>query len=112
MLFLSWAGRPLQDYLNRKNKERLLTEVSNTLAALHNLCVLHTDAEPRNWLWDEQRIILVDFERAEIRARPPLSAPGPNKKRNLQGEIKGAVDDQEFANEIWSARRWLSQYIV
>ncbi|KFY32082.1 hypothetical protein V493_00531, partial [Pseudogymnoascus sp. VKM F-4281 (FW-2241)] len=66
MLFLSWAGRPL--YINPENEKYVLEEATSALKALHNLKVLHKDAEPRNMLWDEHRrkLMLVDLERAEI----------------------------------------------
>lgn len=113
MLFLSWAGRPLHEYLNQKNAERVLNEVSETLTALHKYHVLHMDAELRNWLWDEQRgcVMLVDFERAEIRTRHPLGVLSPNRKRNQQGKMKFMAEDADFDREIQKAQVWISQYI-
>lgn len=43
MLILSWAGRPLHQYLNRENQIRMLDEVSKTLIACHKHLVLHKD---------------------------------------------------------------------
>ncbi|KAH6696536.1 hypothetical protein BKA61DRAFT_623125 [Leptodontidium sp. MPI-SDFR-AT-0119] len=112
MLILSWAGQPLHQYINQENKVRILEEVDKTLTALHEYRVLHKDVEPRNWLWDGQRVMLVDFERAEIRARPPLTVLSPNRKRTRQGEIKDAVqDDDEFVREIRKARSGLSRCV-
>ncbi|KAF2254140.1 hypothetical protein BU26DRAFT_379243, partial [Trematosphaeria pertusa] len=36
--------------------------------AIHNLGVLHKDLEPRNILWSEEtgRVMVIDFERAEV----------------------------------------------
>ncbi|KAH9203516.1 hypothetical protein DL95DRAFT_399263 [Leptodontidium sp. 2 PMI_412] len=113
MLFLSWAGRSLYQCLNRENEARILDKATRTLQAVHALQVLHTDAEPRNMLWDEQceRLMLVDFERAEILARSPLSSITPNRKRNRQGEIKRTVKGDDFEREIRSARGCISRCI-
>ncbi|KAG9228961.1 hypothetical protein BJ875DRAFT_489361 [Amylocarpus encephaloides] len=113
MLCLSWAGRSLHQYLHPENEVHMLDEVSKTLTTLHKLQVLHTDAEPRNWLWDERcgNIMLVDFERAEIRARLPLSVISPNRKRNRQGEIKRVLGNDDFDREIRSARGSISRCI-
>ncbi|KAG9229511.1 hypothetical protein BJ875DRAFT_507895 [Amylocarpus encephaloides] len=82
MLLLSWAGHPLHQHLNPENEVRILDEVTKTLTALHMHQVLHKDVELRNWVWEEEHIMIVDFERAEIRARPPLKILSPNRKRN------------------------------
>jgi tRNA A-37 threonylcarbamoyl transferase component Bud32 len=112
MLFLSWAGRPLHQCLTPKNEARILDQVNRTLRELHEQKVLHRDVEPRNWLLDEQhsRLMLVDFERAEIRGRPPLGILSPNRKRNIQGKLKFDVKD-EFYCEIQSARASISRCI-
>jgi hypothetical protein len=39
---------------------------------LHRLRVLHCDAELRNILWDWEKVVIVDFERAESRDGKPL----------------------------------------
>ncbi|RFU25118.1 hypothetical protein B7463_g11219, partial [Scytalidium lignicola] len=92
MLFLSWAGRSIFQYLTPKNEASILGQVDRTLNELHK------DVEPRNWLWDERhgRLMLIDFERAEIRVRPPLSTLSPNHKRNVQGDTKSETKDEEF----------------
>jgi serine/threonine protein kinase len=113
MLFLSWAGRSLHQYLTPKNEARILDQVDMTLGKLHRQQVLHKDVEPRNWLWDEEhgRLMLVDFERAEIRGRPPLGTLSPNRKRSIQGKPKSDMKDDEFHCEIQSARAWISRCI-
>ena len=90
MLFLSWAGRSLHQCLTPKNEARILDQVNMTLRELHGQQVLHKDVEPRNWLWDEQhfRLMLVDFERAEIRGRPPLGTPLPESQEECTREIE------------------------
>ena len=66
--------------------------------------MLHKDVEPRNWLWNEQhgRLMPVDFERAEICARPPLGTLS-NQKRNAQGKLKSAAEESEFNRGVESA---------
>jgi tRNA A-37 threonylcarbamoyl transferase component Bud32 len=88
MLFLSWAGRPVSQYLNPVNEGHILRKATAALQALHHLRVLHKDAELRNMLWDDQHgsLVLVDLERAGIRARQPLSAISPNRKEESTEE--------------------------
>ncbi|KFZ21107.1 hypothetical protein V502_02937 [Pseudogymnoascus sp. VKM F-4520 (FW-2644)] len=83
MLFLSWAGRPLYQYINPENENDVIERATSALKALHNLQVLHKDAKPRNMLWDEHhgRLMLVEFERAEIQTRLPLGIITANRKR-------------------------------
>ena len=113
MLFLSWAGRSLHEFLKPDNEEQILDQANITLGALHGLQVLHMDAEPRNMLWDEEsgRLMLVDFEQAQIRARLPLSIITLNRKRNRQGGMKSAMKDEDFDREEKSAIARISRYI-
>jgi tRNA A-37 threonylcarbamoyl transferase component Bud32 len=112
MLLLSWAGRSLHLHLNQDNATRVLESVSETLTALHKRRVLHKDPELRNWLWDEQRgsIMLIDFERASVRDRPPLNVLSPNRKRNRQGELKGVGEDDAFDREMQIVRNCVARY--
>jgi len=88
-------------HLNQDNATRVLDSVSETLSALHKHQVLHKDPELRNWLWDGQHIMLVDFERASVRERPPLNALSSNPKRNQRiGPKSGVEDDDAFDQEI------------
>ena len=56
---------------------------------LHQLQVLHVDAEPRNILYDaiSGTLMVIDFERAEFRGRQPLGSISPNG----QGRKRSAV---------------------
>jgi tRNA A-37 threonylcarbamoyl transferase component Bud32 len=87
MLFLCWVGRLLNQYLTPKYGPRILDQVNYALESVHRQQVLHTDVKSHNWLWEEQlgKLMLIDFERAEIRARSPLGILSPNRKRNLRG---------------------------
>ena len=111
MLFLSWGGRSLHQCITAKNEALILDQVNTTLRELHRQQVLHKDVEPRNWLWNEQqgRLMIVDFERAEIRSRSPLGTLSPNRKRNTQGKLKADVTNDEFYLEIQSARASISR---
>jgi hypothetical protein len=113
MLFLSWAGRPLYQYLTPKYGTRILDQVNHALKSVHRRQVLHTDVKSHNWLWEEQlgKLMLIDFERAEIRARSPLGILSPNRKRNLRGNLKYEVKD-EFYDELELARSSISRIII
>jgi serine/threonine protein kinase len=105
MLFLSWAGRPLYQYINPENENDVIERATSALKALHNLQVLHKDAKPRNMLWDEHRgkLMLVDLERAKIHTRLPLGIITANRKRNRQGDIKTVVKEDDFDREMRTA---------
>jgi len=112
MLFLSWAGRSICQYLTPNNEACILDQVTHGLKALHEQRVLHNDVEPRSCLWDEQcsRLMLVGFERAVISIRLPLGALSPNRKRNRQ-YMKLEIGDDGFDCEMRNARNWISRSI-
>jgi hypothetical protein len=49
------------------------------------------------------RLMLLDFECAEVRGRPLLGTLSPNVKRNIRRKMKSDVKDDEFYQEIQSA---------
>ncbi|KAK1973778.1 hypothetical protein LZ30DRAFT_609870, partial [Colletotrichum cereale] len=75
-LFLSWAGQPLFDSANQAIRADVVDAVAKAYKELHKLGILHGDAEPRNVLRNtvSGNIMVVDFERAELRCRPPLGS--------------------------------------
>ena len=94
-MFLSWAGRPLFECVDKVNLAGVVDQVTTIYKALHQLRVLHRDAEPRNILYDTTggNVMVVDFERSEILDRQPL---GSKRKRGLSQ--KRGEDD--FVNEL------------
>ncbi|RYP56570.1 hypothetical protein DL771_011749 [Monosporascus sp. 5C6A] len=113
-LFLSWAGRPLFECTDQIGKPDILHTVTTAYAALHRLCVLHRDAELRNILYDvgSGRLMVVDFERAQILNRPPLgliSPNGPTRKRKRGGKEHGGKDP--FAQELQLVSGNVSKWI-
>ena len=111
MLFLSWAGRPLFDFLTGENEGYFADKSATALQALHDLQMLQKDPELRNILWDEhsQRLSFVDFERAEICARQPLGVITPNRKRKRR-EGKHDVKD-DFSLELQQAKQCISRWL-
>ncbi|KAJ3562288.1 hypothetical protein NPX13_g8620 [Xylaria arbuscula] len=73
-LFLGWAGRPLFDLHSEADKAAIVDTVSAGFKAIHNLHVLHGDA-------DNGHVMIVDFERAKLSNREPLGPISPNRKR-------------------------------
>ncbi|KAL7622747.1 hypothetical protein AAE478_006425 [Parahypoxylon ruwenzoriense] len=103
-MFLSWAGRPLHKVAEGAiGKDTLIGVVAAAFRALHQLQVLHGDAEPRNVLYDVHagRAMIVDFERAQVvRDRWPLGPTSPNRKRKHGTLQKQTRDD--FSMEVQS----------
>ncbi|CAD6445219.1 3a3088d6-d303-4cf5-9faf-e19c685c9a19 [Sclerotinia trifoliorum] len=112
LLFLSWAGQPIFNYLTPNNEVQILEQATSALKAMHRLEVLHTDAELRNMVWDEKRktLMLIDFERAQIRTRLPLGTLTLNRKRDQQGKMKNTAKD-DFAREIGIATGFIRHNI-
>lgn len=95
-MFLSWAGRPLSQY--SEVKAGVINGVSTILKRIHNLGVLHCDAEPRNILYDGDRLTVIDFEHAQFRARQPLGSMGANEQNRKRKRAHEPKD--EFATEL------------
>lgn len=112
-LLLSWAGRPLARCVEKVNKAVAIDLTTKAYAKLHQLQVLHVDAEPRNILYDATSgtLMIVDFERAEFRGRQPLGSVSPNgqrrkRKRGLMARKQGKDD---FTEELQSAVEGVSR---
>lgn len=87
-MFLSWAGRPIFECTaGQVSAIDVADATTRIFKAIHELRVLHRDAEPRNILFDEHsgRLMAVDFERSGVLERPPLS---PISQRDRQDRKK------------------------
>ncbi|KAK1621508.1 hypothetical protein BDP81DRAFT_512054 [Colletotrichum phormii] len=73
VLFLSWAGTPLFDSINRAITANI-DAIAETYKIVDKLGVIQGDAKLYNVLRDTASgcIMIVDFERAEVSCRPPL----------------------------------------
>ncbi|KAK3326780.1 hypothetical protein B0H66DRAFT_618037 [Apodospora peruviana] len=105
-LLLSWAGQPLSKCVDQVDKVVAVDAITMAYTELHRLGVLHRDAEARSVLYD-RNVMVVDFERADVRGRQPLGPLSPSgqnwkRKRGLpqkQGkdsfteELKMVVED-------------------
>lgn len=105
-LLLSWAGQPLSRCIDGLDKTRAIDLATKAYTELHRLQVLHIDAEPRNIVYDavSGSIMVVDFERAELRARQPFGLISPNgqgrkRKRGWMAQKQGKDD---FTEELQS----------
>lgn len=70
----SAPGRSLlewRDTLSREDKDALLRQLEERLAALNAAGVLHADVNAGNVFWDGRTVTLIDFEEAR-RIEPPL----------------------------------------
>lgn len=102
-MFLSWAGRLLFD-CGDQAKTDFVRGVATIFKAVHELRVLHCDAEPRNILYDTNsgNLMVVNFERAEFRGRQPLDSVGPNSRnrRGSGGHLRNK--GRTILRESWS----------
>jgi len=112
MILISWAGHPLSRYLTPSNEGAFISEVVKILQVLHRCQILHRDVELRNWVWDEAitKLMLVDFERAEIiKPRPSLGNIILNRKKRVNH--KEVMKNTAFATEIQLAQSAVSRYV-
>ncbi|KAL2256136.1 hypothetical protein VTK26DRAFT_2138 [Humicola hyalothermophila] len=107
-LLLSWAGRPLSRCIDGINKTTAINLATKAYSELHQLQVLHVDAELRNLLYDADSgtLMAIDFERAELRGRQPLGLISPNgqgrkRKRGWMAQKQGK-DEDDFTEELQS----------
>lgn len=113
-LLLSWAGRPLSMCVDEVNKTLVVDLATKAYTELHQLEILHGDAEPRNILCDviSGNLMIADFERAQFCGHQPLGSNSPDtepqqKKRRMQ---KKGKDDlaRELQSVVLSISRCFS----
>ena len=109
-LLLSYAGRPL-NHIEDPLDQGILTQVPEAFAAIHKRRVLHQDAEPRNVLYDGRKVIVVDFERANIRERPALGPISPNGHSRKRKQIGTKHSHDLFAHEMERVRYNLASIV-
>uniref|UniRef100_A0A093ULW5 Putative cell division control protein 7 like 2 n=1 Tax=Talaromyces marneffei PM1 TaxID=1077442 RepID=A0A093ULW5_TALMA len=81
LTLMSYAGRNLTRH--EMDQTMLIAQAETSLRAVHNLGVLHSDPIPGNMVWNEenQRVMFIDFERAQYQRRTPLGPIAANQKR-------------------------------
>jgi len=109
MLLLSWGGRPLWDYIRSDNRSSLMQKATRALAQFHQRRVLHGDAELRNLVYDkvEDRLMVIDLERATI--RKPLGNLSSN--RNRKRGLEKSINDDTYSGEITALRGYISRFV-
>jgi len=118
-LLFSWAGRPLFRCMDDGiNKTNAIVQITKAFIELHRHQVLHTDAEPRNILYDADNgtFMVIDFERAEFRGGQQRhlgslsrNGQGRKRKRGLIMQKKQGKDD--FTNELQSVVERVSKLL-
>lgn len=105
MLLLSWGGKSIA---TKSVVEGVHPSISNMVASslqeIHQQCVLHMDAEPRNILWNEacQSPMIVDFGRALV--RDPLSSVVSTNTLMGKKRPRDAKGNDSFADELQTVR--------
>ncbi|KAI0546630.1 hypothetical protein F4679DRAFT_598549 [Xylaria curta] len=109
-LFLSFAGKPLFDLPSQADKTSVVAAVDRAFQAIHNSCVLHRDAEPRNILYDAYHgyFMIVDFERSVV-VNPPGSL-SQNRKQKYES-FPEQTAELAFARELQSVIQSVQRYI-
>ena len=109
LLLLSWAGRPLLERVGEINEAPLIAAVARAFTSLHQLQVLHGDAEARNITYDGAPMI-VDLERARLCSRQPLGSISSNGQiRKRKRDALQKQGDGPFAEELRSVMKSVSR---
>jgi tRNA A-37 threonylcarbamoyl transferase component Bud32 len=111
-MFLSSAGRPLLECINKVNKTIIVDEVTTAFTELHRLRILHCDAKARNILYDTQsgNFMIVDFERGKFYGRQPLSLISSNPQNwNGKRKMSQKRGNDVFSGELQSVVEWVSK---
>ncbi|KAM5438507.1 hypothetical protein MferCBS31731_005084 [Microsporum ferrugineum] len=117
-LLLAHAGTSISDCGALKGQ--VISAASESLQAIHKHGVLHRDVEMRNMLWDSERILIIDFERAKIMCaeRVPLGDTSLNQPRKRgkstpgeEIEQKVDVERTKLEREMGSMLRHLETYL-
>lgn len=88
ILLMSWAGASLASLMRSAERYAQISGscgplIKDAIRTTERHQVVHGDAEPRNFLYDEQsnRLMIVEFERSNILPRQPLGELSPIRKR-------------------------------
>lgn len=101
-LLLSWAGQSLNRCIEQVDKTLAIETITKAFVQLHQLRILHGDAEPRNILYDTSNgnFMVIDFERAEFRSHhQPLTLISPNNSRKRKRGISQKEAKDDFKTE-------------
>ena len=101
-MFLSYGGMSIGPLVNATNYQRMITQIENSVSAIHNLQVRHKDVLPRNVLQHPttKTICIVDFERAQLQpSRPAFGVISPNgkRRRDESGFVKAQPDCERLS---------------
>ncbi|PGG95124.1 hypothetical protein AJ80_10022 [Polytolypa hystricis UAMH7299] len=94
ILLLSWAGEPIEKFM-KLSHTAVLQSILDALKAIHSKGIRHSDAKPRNMLWDHirKRAMVVDFEHATTK-RVPLSTMSVNSARKERRLMKASCSKE------------------
>ncbi|KAG5996018.1 hypothetical protein E4U43_002929 [Claviceps pusilla] len=86
--FMSYGGICLSNICSQERQPSLLEMATESVHAIHREGVIHMDVALRNMLYsaETQHVMLIDFERSEIRPRiqRKLAPLSPNKRRRTE----------------------------
>ena len=100
MMFLSFCGRPFSQVAGVE-RASFKGAIKQSLQAVHELGVLHCDAEARNLLWHEGQVLVIDFERAKIvEQRHALGNISSNKVRQRTKHSSVAKELDELKDDF------------
>ena len=112
MMLLSWSGESLDSNQTSKDIgwQLSFSSLSKAIKAIHKAGVLHRDIRMPNILWNKvtQKVMVIDFERAEIAKTipflPPKMPAGKRKRILSADEVDGVEMTMDMMKEEMAAR--------
>ncbi|KAL6789544.1 hypothetical protein GGI42DRAFT_365794 [Trichoderma sp. SZMC 28013] len=117
-LFLSWCGKSLS-CVDSSKKRVVAEQAIRALKAIHELGVIHNDAELRNVVYNPvtDKTMMVDFELSKPTGRRPLELINPNRRGRGRGagkrtgKRKAIAGEDEFDQELRRAQSLVDQWV-
>ena len=106
IMFMSYAGRTLCRQ-HDIDQVRLVRQADKALHAIHQSGVLHNDPIPGNMIWNVEmdQVMFIDFERARVQERSPLTSISPNSKRKREDYTLEKSSNKRWSHFATEARR-------
>ncbi|KAL6789533.1 hypothetical protein GGI42DRAFT_347225 [Trichoderma sp. SZMC 28013] len=115
-LFLSWCGKSLP-CVDPSKKGVVAEQAIRALKAIHELGVIHNDAELRNVVYDPvtDKTMMVDFELSKPTGRRALELINPNRRGRGAGKSsskrKAPAGEDRFDQELRRAQGLVDQWL-
>lgn len=114
LLFVSYAGIPMERCLNQANEAKIAQGAEDCLEAIHALGVLHADAFANNIMLQDGRVRIIDFERSRTREQVEEEEDEKLERAERGEKIEDLSPWKDGEMSVWDFRcereRWSAVY--